>query len=99
MPDSNTIMIDDEIANMPDKQFNVAFERAEKEFGGCVADYESEEFVEELNSQLKTLTATSLLEEWAEQGEIVPIEVRDDGYTVYGKADTDGATAKGVEAV
>jgi len=65
-----------------DEQLEIAFKQARKEFGDCVADYESDEFTTEFHDQLNLI-----LNEEAIQGlidkELLTTVVREDGYIGY----------------
>lgn len=76
--EDGTFDIDDLISNMSDERMMVAFRRAEKEFGGVVADYESEEFTAEYHDHLKRLVAEDFVANMREQG-LVEARVNKDG--------------------
>jgi hypothetical protein len=82
------IMIEDD--DPTDEQLELAFKQASKEFGDCVADYESDEFRGEFDDQLNLI-----LNEEAIQGlidkELMTTVVRDDGHIGY------MTTARGAE--
>lgn len=83
MPDEPQMNVDDLVDKMSDDRLAVAFKRAEREFGDCVADYESEEFKAEFAEQIKRLVAQDFTEELSKKGFLEPNGVDEDGNTIY----------------
>lgn len=78
-----SISIDDAIEEMSDERFQIAFERAEREFSNCVADYDSEEFRTELAEQLKMLVLQDEIEALVDKGLLVATGVNEHGIVQY----------------
>lgn len=65
-----------------DEQLQKAFKQACKEFGDCVADYESDEFEKEFADQLNQILTEDTIQNLIDKG-LVTAMVRDDGYIGY----------------
>jgi hypothetical protein len=76
----NPIMIVDD--NPTDEQLDLAFKKACKEFGDCVADYESDEFTGEFHDQLNNILNEEAVQGLIDKGLITTV-VRDDGAIGY----------------
>jgi hypothetical protein len=74
-----TIIADDDPT---DEQLELAFRRAEREFGDCVADYESEEFTTEFGDQLNRILTGVAIDGLIEKG-LLETNVREDGELGY----------------
>jgi hypothetical protein len=68
--------------NPTDEQLELAFKRACKEFGDCVADYESDEFTTEFHDQLNLILNEETVKNLINKGLMTAI-VRDDGEIGY----------------
>lgn len=78
--EQNPIMISDD--NPTDEQLDLAFKKARKEFGDCVADYESDEFTKEFHDQLNDILNQEAVQGLIDKGLITTV-VRDDGAIGY----------------
>jgi len=68
MSNEPKIPVDDLAVAMSDERWVVAYERAERAFGGCVADYDSDEFIAEVAQQLQKMIADDILARSVEKG-------------------------------
>jgi hypothetical protein len=68
--------------NPTDEQLELAFKRASKEFGDCVADYESDEFTTEFHDQLNLILNEETIKGLIDKG-LMTAMVRDDGEIGY----------------
>ena len=68
--------------NPTDEQLELAFKRANKEFGDCVADYESDEFTTEFHDQLNLILNEETMKVLIDKG-LMTAMVRDDGEIGY----------------
>jgi hypothetical protein len=74
------ILIDDD--DPTDEQLDRAFKLACKEFGDCVADYESDEFTTEFHDQLNGILNEAAVQGLVDKGLMTTV-VRDDGAIGY----------------
>ncbi len=88
-------MIDDD--DPTDEQLEIAFKRACKEFGDCVADYESEAFTTEFHDQLNLLLTEGAIQGLIDKGFITSV-VRDDGAIGYMPTSTGQQVAEAIVA-
>jgi hypothetical protein len=65
-----------------DEQLTLAFQRACREFGDCVADYESDEFTQEFHDQLNRILNEEAIQGLIDNG-LMTAMVRDDGAIGY----------------
>jgi hypothetical protein len=65
-----------------DEQLQLAFKRACREFGDCVADYESDEFKSEFHEQLERILNEEAISGLIDKGLITSV-VREDGEIGY----------------
>lgn len=68
--------------NPTDEQLDVAFKRACREFGDCVADYESDEFTTEFSEQLNRILNEEAIQGLIDKG-LMTSMVREDGEIGY----------------
>jgi hypothetical protein len=83
--DAPVIFIEDD--EPTDEQLQIAFHRAKKEFGDCVADYESEAFETEFADQLNLILNEEAIGNLVEKG-LMEVRVRDDGHLGYAVTST-----------
>jgi hypothetical protein len=76
---NSTVTTDDDPT---DEQLELALQRAKREFGGCVADYESEEFITEFGDQLSCILTGEAIDGLIKKG-LVETNVREDGHIGY----------------
>lgn len=80
MNDTQPIQITDD--NPTDEQLDLAFKRACREFGDCVADYESDEFKDEFGKQLNDILNEEAIQGLVDKG-LLEVVVREDGELGY----------------
>jgi hypothetical protein len=68
--------------NPTDKQLDQAFKKACREFGDCVADYESDEFTTEFHDQLNLILNEEAIQNLINKGLMTAV-VREDGAIGY----------------
>lgn len=83
MDDLDDLSVDDIVGQFSEERMEMAFKRAEREFGGLVADYESEEFEEEFHNQLKLMAAKDIYDELIRKGVIETVGVDEEGHVRY----------------
>lgn len=81
------IDVTEEVEKFSDDRAVLAFERAEREFGNCVADYESDEFMEEFARQLCHMAADDALTSLLRKGVVKVTRIEDNGELVYALTD------------
>lgn len=69
------VIIEDD--NPSDEQLHLAFERAKAEFGDCVQDYESDEFMEEFDRQVNLILTEEAIRGLIDKG--IMVEGAEDG--------------------
>lgn len=74
------ILIEDD--DPTDEQLTLAFKRSCREFGDCVADYESDAFTEEFSDQLNRVLNDAALQTLMEKN-LITASVREDGEIGY----------------
>jgi hypothetical protein len=81
MSDTNIepIMVEDDPT---EDQLQLALKQAKREFGDCVADYESDEFEKEFHDQLNLILNEEAISNLIDQDLVTPV-VRDDGQIGY----------------
>jgi len=96
MEDTNRVIIEDD--EPTEAQLEQAFNQAKDEFGGVVADYESDEFREEFNEQLNAILTEEAIQGLIDKGIMVPqaMDGGEVGYklTPYGTALGEYATSQ-----
>lgn len=76
------IDVSDDVEKFSDDRLVVAFERAVREFGGYVVDYDSPEFKEEFAKQLCYMVADDSMSGLVRKGFVDP-RVQEDGTLAY----------------
>lgn len=77
------IALDDYIENMPLSRLDVARARTEKEFGGLIVDWESDEVLDTFAHQLKHLAVSDLVDYFIENGQVTVCGINDEGELLY----------------
>lgn len=80
---SESIDITEIVDQWPESRWQVAVERAEREFGGCVADYDSDEFVMEVKQQIAKMFLDESFPRLVEEGYLKVTGVNDEGEYEY----------------
>lgn len=84
--------------NPTDEQLTLAFKRACREFGDCVADYESDEFTTEFHDQLNRILNEEVIQGLIDKG-FMTTGVRDDGEIGYTLTPAGEQVAEAVSAL
>lgn len=96
MNDTLPIQITDD--DPTDEQLQQAFKKACREFGDCVADYESDEFTQEFHEQLNNILNEAAIQTLMDKGLMTPM-VRDDGEIGYVLTDLGNEVAEASSAL
>lgn len=81
--EDGTLMLDNIVASYSQERLKIAFDRAVAEFGGVVADYEDEAFVEAYTRHLVQMATADVYNGLADQGWIETNGVSDSGDVIY----------------